>query len=57
MTVSNTTPRWMKSVIRDAAKTEVVMPWARGPRRAEMIARRAERDIPRALSARALRAS
>ena len=57
MTVSNTTPRWMKSVIRDAAKTEVVMPWARGPRRAEMIARRTERDIPRALSARALRAS
>lgn len=35
------TPRWMKSALSEAAKAPVAMPWARGPRRAEMIARRA----------------
>ncbi|GHF54720.1 hypothetical protein [Seohaeicola zhoushanensis] len=32
--------RFIKSVVETAAKSEVVMPWARGTRRAEMIARR-----------------
>lgn len=37
---TNTTRRWMKSMIATAAQTEVQMPWERGARRAEMIARR-----------------
>lgn len=37
---TNTTRRWMKSLIATAAKAEVQMPWARGARREEMIARR-----------------
>lgn len=37
---TNTTRRWMKAVIAVAAKSEVQMPWERGARRAEMIARR-----------------
>jgi len=37
---ANTPRRWMKAAIESAAKTEVQMPWARGTRRAEMIARR-----------------
>ena len=47
------TRRWMTSVIAEAAKSEVQMPWARGERRAEMIARRE----PRAVAPRVLRAS
>ncbi|MDF2142198.1 hypothetical protein [Paenirhodobacter sp. CAU 1674] len=57
MTATNTTARWMKSALTEAAKCETRMPWARGARRAETIARREERMIPRALAARAVRAS
>lgn len=32
--------RMIKSIIDEAAKTDVVMPWARGARRAEWIAKR-----------------
>ena len=46
MTTSKT-PRWMKSALTEAAKAPVVMPWARGPRRAEMIARREATRQPR----------
>ncbi|WP_183077421.1 hypothetical protein [Paenirhodobacter hankyongi] len=35
------TPRWMKSVLAEAAQSEVQMPWARGARREAMIVRRA----------------
>ena len=51
------TRRWMNSVIAQAAKTDVQMPWARGERRAEMMARREDRGVMRALETRALRAS
>ena len=46
------TRRWMTSVIAQAAKAEVQMPWARGERRAEMIVRRETRAAaPRVLRA------
>ncbi len=32
--------RMIKSIIDEAAKTDVVMPWARGARRVEWIAKR-----------------
>lgn len=32
--------RWMNSVVKQAAKTKVEMPWARGPRRDAFIAKR-----------------
>jgi len=32
--------RMINSIIAEAAKTDVVMPWARGKRRAEWIAKR-----------------
>jgi len=35
------TPRWMKSILAEAAQSEVQMPWARGARREAMIVRRA----------------
>ncbi|WP_247078608.1 hypothetical protein [Pseudohalocynthiibacter sp. F2068] len=35
-----TEKRWLKSVLKEATVTEVKMPWARGARRGEMIARR-----------------
>lgn len=35
-----TQKRWMKSIIAEAAKEQPAMPWQRGNRRAEMIARR-----------------
>lgn len=41
------TPRWMKSALAEAAKGPVTMPWARGSRRAEMIARREAVRQPR----------
>jgi hypothetical protein len=43
--------RWMTNVISEAAKCDVQMPWARGPRRAATIARREEAQKPRALRA------
>lgn len=33
--------RWMSSVVKEAAKTKLEMPWARGPRRDAFIAKRA----------------
>lgn len=51
------TRRWMTSVIAEAAKCDTQMPWARGEARAAMIARRAEKEMPRALPVRMLRAS
>jgi len=36
-----TNTRFIKSVVETARRDETVMPWARGARRAEMIARRA----------------
>lgn len=32
--------RWMETLLKESADVEVTMPWARGARRAEMIARR-----------------
>jgi len=32
--------RWMASLLKEAAKTEVQMPWARGERRQTWIAKR-----------------
>jgi hypothetical protein len=32
--------RWMTSVVREAAKAKIDMPWARGPKRQAAIARR-----------------
>lgn len=32
--------RWIKSVLKEAARTEVAMPWARGARRTAFIAKR-----------------
>lgn len=34
--------RWMTSVIKEAAKAKIDMPWARGEQRAAMIAKRAD---------------
>ena len=36
--------RWMTSVIKEAAKSKLEMPWARGPRREAFIAKRCEKD-------------
>ncbi|SFG64456.1 hypothetical protein [Sulfitobacter dubius] len=33
-------PRFIKSVVETAAKSDTVMPWARGARRAAFIAKR-----------------
>lgn len=32
--------RWLNSVVKEAAKTKIDMPWARGARRAALIAKR-----------------
>ena len=32
--------RWMRTALQGAAAPQVAMPWQRGPRRAEMLARR-----------------
>ena len=32
--------RWMLAALRGAAAPQIAMPWQRGPRRAEMLARR-----------------
>ncbi len=32
--------RWIKSVLKEAARTEIEMPWTRGARRAAFIAKR-----------------
>lgn len=46
-----TNTRYVKSIVATAAKTEVQMPWARGTRRAAMIARRIAAATPQARSA------
>lgn len=35
---------WIKAVVKAAEEDQTVMPWARGARRAEMIARREEAE-------------
>lgn len=54
MTVSPSR-RWMSAMLTEAAKSETQMPWARGARRADMIARRQEAEAaseaPRARTA------
>ncbi|SFK02504.1 hypothetical protein [Celeribacter neptunius] len=40
------TRRWMKSMIAEAKKTELDMPWARGARRAAFIAKKAAKTAP-----------
>ncbi len=36
-----TNRRWLNSVLNEAAKSDIKMPWAHGKRRVEMISRRA----------------
>jgi len=36
--------RWMTSVLKEAAKSKIDMPWARGARRQEMITKRDGQD-------------
>ncbi len=43
--------RWMTSVLKEAAKSKIDMPWARGPRREAFIAKRAVHTLPRAARA------
>ena len=43
--------RWMTSVVKEAAKTQIVMPWTRGQRRAKWIAKRNAMDAPKAAQA------
>jgi len=38
--------RMIKSIIDEAAKVDVVMPWARGVRRTEWIAKRSAQSAP-----------
>ena len=45
--------RWMETLLKDSADVEVTMPWARGARRAEMIARRKTQTPVRGKTARA----
>ena len=40
-------PRFVKSVIATAEKTDVQMPWTRGVRRTAFIARRNGDEVPR----------
>ncbi|WP_198403455.1 hypothetical protein [Celeribacter ethanolicus] len=39
--------RWMKSMIAEAKKAEVEMPWARGTRRTAFIAKKADKPVLR----------
>lgn len=39
--------RWMTSVVKEAAKTKLEMPWMRGPRRDAFIAKRANVTVSR----------
>ena len=43
--------RWMTSVVKEAAKTKLEMPWTRGPRRAAFISKRASQPTTRAARA------
>jgi len=42
----NTQKRMIKGIISEAAKTDVVMPWSRGARRTEWIAKRNAATTP-----------
>jgi len=39
--------RWMSSVVREAAKSKLDMPWTRGPRRNGFIEKRASASVNR----------
>lgn len=52
---AKTNRRWMQSALASAAKNQIRMPWERGERRAEMIARR-ESAAPKPYAPRALAA-
>ncbi|MCG6903753.1 MAG: hypothetical protein LJE68_13840 [Rhodobacter sp.] len=43
--------RWMTSLAKEAAKTKLEMPWARGPRREAFVAKRASQNTGRAARA------
>jgi hypothetical protein len=43
--------RWMTSVIKEAAKIKLDMPWTRGARRADWITRRDAKSAGRAATA------
>ena len=45
--------RWMTSMVKEAAKTKIEMPWARGARRAAFIAKRNQATNSTANAARA----
>lgn len=53
--IAKTNRRWMQAALTAAAKNDVQMPWARGSRRAEMLARR-EAAKPQPYAPRALAA-
>ena len=40
--------RWMTSVVKEAARTKLDMPWTRGVRREAFVAKRATETAPRA---------
>ncbi len=40
--------RWMKSVLKEAARTKLDMPWTRGARREAFIAKRSAEPLRRA---------
>lgn len=46
MSPSKSNRRWMQSALEAAQKSEVQMPWARGARRAAMLARRDGAQTP-----------
>ncbi|MBZ4023232.1 hypothetical protein CKO11_12265 [Rhodobacter sp. TJ_12] len=48
-----TNRRWMRAALEGSAKCDIAMPWGRGGRRAQMLARRA---APAAIRARACHA-
>ncbi len=43
--------RWMTSAVKEAARTNIEMPWARGNRRKAFIAKRTAVAAPRAARA------
>lgn len=43
--MTNKDRRWMTSVLKEAAKAKIDMPWARGPRREAFIAKRAVKPV------------
>lgn len=48
--------RMIKNIITEAAKTDVAMPWARGARRTEWIAKRTSLTVALTTSVKAARA-